>query len=365
MQIRNAIPSDEAICNRFYNEHYDRRRTAEQWRWEFVEPTKAGPLPFVVAVDEGEIVGTQAYIPVRFIDEAGVFLTAKSEETLVSSKMRGKNVFGKMYDQLFQVARDNACMSIWGFTPADRAFRKLQFDIPAATGQLLLVLAPQSLAQVANAQGDGGSGGRRLGLRLAGLILSVWSKLAAFGSDALAADERLTDLQDAHLFDEQYSRRFIDAWGGTTILRDHEYMQWRIFDNPYRQANVVGIVRDNILVGHVALAVDEEGAGYLVDLIAAHPLGKQDDARIVRLLIAEAVQRLAHIGASCVRGWTLNDHPFDILVRRAALCRGFIVIRRGSWVVYQTRFQTRSRGTSHDDFGNWYVTRLFTEGTTG
>lgn len=365
MEIRYATAADAIECNNFHNEHYGTERTLEQWMWEFSTPTTSGDLPLVVAVADGEIVGTQGYIPVRFIDERGPFLTAKSEETLISTKMRGKSLLRDLYEPLFEHARTRDCMSIWGFTPAEAAFRRLGFDIPAQTGQLFQAISPSSLLDLAGSDG-GRSPFRARAIEAAGVALALWSRLAAMSATGrLASDERLVTLDDAGLFDEAYNRRFITNWSGATILRDRDYMQWRVFENPYLRANVVAIVREGALQGHIAFALGEDGTGYLVDVMAASGGGRENDARLASILLAEAIRRLKRLGATCIRGWTLNDHPFDRLVRRAAVKLGFVVVRRGSAVVFNTRFQPQPRGTSHDEFSNWYVTRLFMEGVTG
>lgn len=365
MKIRYALPDDADACNAFHNAHYGLTRTDEQWAWEFVRPTPGGELPYVMVVDDGEVVGSQAFIPIRFIDEAGTFMTAKSEETLVAAKMRGKSVFGRMYELLFQYAVDHDYKSIWGFTPAEQAFRKQGFQIPGSTRQLFLAINPGSLQEAAKAKDPTVSGLRNLALLGFGAALSIWGRLSGLGPARLRSGEKMIDLEDAALFEHGYSRRFVEAWGGTTILRDCEFMQWRIFENPYRRATVSAVVADGILLGHVAFVVGDDGAGYLVDIMAAHPAGKDEDARIASILIAEAITRLRRMGASCIRGWTLNEHPFDQLVRRVAIRQGFLFLKRGNAVVVHTAFQPNPRRTSHDDFANWYVTRLFTEGTNG
>jgi GNAT superfamily N-acetyltransferase len=366
MEIRFAVPDDAPACNGFYNDYYGTDRTGAQWRWEFVTPTGAGGLPFVVAWDADEVVGTQAFIPIRFIDKKGIFLTAKSEETLVSPKMRGRQLFPKMYEPLFQYAKERDFKSIWGFTPAEKAFRKVGFDVPGHTKQLFLSSGPSSLSAVANRQSQATTFGRRFVLSVAGLGLSAWALLCSAGAKPrLEVGERMCNLEDAALFEMTFSQQFIESWGGSTIVRDREYMTWRLFQNPHRRANVVAVVKDDLLLGYVAFALGDDSAGYLIDVMAAHPSGRREDERITQWLISEAVQRLKRMGANGVRGWTFNNHPYDALVRRVARRRGFVVINRGSAVVLHTRCSEVTRGPSHDDFSNWYVTRVYTEGVNG
>ena len=363
MEIRHARPEDASACNDFYNSTYERNRSVEQWGWEFITPNPAGALPYVVAFEDGQLVGTQAYIPVRFIDEKGVFLTAKSEETLVSPRMRGKNLLNQMYDSLFEHARTRDVKSIWGFTPAEKAFLKLGFSIPCKTRMLVAPITPRGLSKLA---ARNGSASRRLALAVSGTGLALWRSIRSLRPrDRLPRGEALVTLENAQAFSEAYSEKFLAAWGGATILRDAAYMQWRLFDNPHLRATVMGFEVEGALTGHIAFAVDPNGVGRIVDVMAAHPGGRADDERLTRIMLAEAVARMRDQGAEVVTAMTVNDHPYDALIRKLSARLGFVDLNRGSAVVVHTDFGAVKRGSSHDDFANWFVTLLFTEGGLG
>jgi GNAT superfamily N-acetyltransferase len=367
MEIRNATEADAVICNDFYNRQYGYDRTREQWLWEFSYPNPGERLPYILAFDAGNLVGTQAYITTPMIDELGTFVTAKSEETLVAPSMRGRDVLTKMYDLLFAQAAAEQCQSIWGFTPAERAFRKLGFEIPTSTGQLVKALTADSLSKlVESAQGPSGTRLVAVYVKLGSLFARFWSVLGdTLPKGSLKDSESLVTLSDESYFDDDYSRRFINNWGGATIYRSQAYMKWRIFDNPFSRANVLGIVESGILIGHVAFMIDRKGVGYIVDILTAHPMGRRHDKRLLHILLKSSIKRLKRLGATSIRAWTLNDHPLDREMRKASYLMGFIKIPRGSAVVFKTNFHDTREEASRTDFSDWYVTRLFSQGTTG
>jgi GNAT superfamily N-acetyltransferase len=369
INITVASASDGWRCNSFHNDHYGGARSLEQWRWEFVDPSENDAIPFCVATRNGTIVGTQALIPVPFIDERGVFLTAKSEETLVSPDMRGRDLLAALYQPLFKFAADRGYQSIWGFTPAARAFRKIGFETPGCTRQLFLSLEPAALAE-AVIKSDAESRALSAGsARLVGVALWGWRKLCAglarVRAPRLTAPDELRTLGDAELFDASLMERFVHRYGGATILRNREYMEWRVFRNPYRRAVVLAVLHKARLAGYLAFSIGDDRTGYLVDVVVAHPLGVTRDLRTLHVLLDAGIHRLARMGAKCIRGWSVTDHRFDVLVRKVARHHGFVLIRRGHDVVFTTNHLPHRRGTSHDDFRNWYVTRLFSEGTSG
>jgi hypothetical protein len=159
-------------------------------------------------------------------------------------------------------------------------------------------------------------------------------------------------------------RRFIHNWGGTTIYRDSEYLQWRLFDNPYVNSVVRALyIRDN-LHGWVAFTLGSDGMGYIVDLTVVDddsPFALKD---LVRTLLIEAVVSTRNMGAIGVRGWRVNDHPFDKLVYEVSKSIGFFHIKRGHFVVLRNLEAGENR-ESLTDFDNWYVNRIFTEGVLG
>lgn len=359
MNVRFATPADIPACNAFHNRTYQKHRTQAQWEWEF-DP-KRTPLPYVVVEENGEILGTQALIPLKMIDGEGVFWTAKSEETLLDPALRGKDMFRKMYDLLFAYAKEHGLEVIWGFTSANKAFEKVGFEVPGRTGQVFLPCHPAALKALTDMDPKSPKGrALGLGLRAASVVSRVRGALAAAKPPAGITLKVLTEAPEEA---GEVCRRFIAHWGGTTLLRDAGYLQWRFFDNPHVAATVVGAYEGDRLVGWVAYALDDDSMGYVVDLMVAPP--EPDRARMERItaaLLQSAVSALRKTGALGIRAWRLNDHPFDALLTRVAQRLGFYRIRRGEPVVL---YFVGERRASMRSFDGWFITRAFTEGVSG
>ena len=365
MDIRLATIRDGPLCNSFHNRVYECNRTDNQWRWEFTyRMSGKDELPFVHAIVDSKVVGTQALIPVRFIDKDGVFWTAKSEETLVDPSMRGEKLFARMYELAFDFARNGEYKSIWGFTPAERAFTSIGFDIPAYTKQIVCVLGVGGMSTITKGR-ISFPGVFRVLLPLLDSAMLLWSLLLRIMTGWTRKRIHIVTLDDPEAINDRLSKDFISSYGGTTILRDSTYLQWRFFENPFCKATVLAAVVNGEISGYLAFSVDAGGGGYIIDVMAAnsaHDIGV--DRAVVRGLILEALRRMRRMGATAVRGWTLNDHKFDKLIRRVCYQAGFVKVARGNAVVLHTHFGQSPR-EGHDDFSTWYVTRAFTEGTHG
>lgn len=366
VQVRLVDISEKRICNHFYNSIYRKRRTLRQWEWEFEQNTfQKSPIPFAAAFDKGRIVGTQALIPIRMIDKNGTFWAAKSEETLVDPNYRGQRIFERMYELLFEYARENNFSSIWGFTPATKAFERLNFAIAGKTKQLFMPFSQKALPiLLRKAEGIERNLLKSTIVKAANLLAQPLSSIrVAFGARTLKGVEVRTITESSDQFGE-LSERFVKQHGGVTIHRDGSYVHWRIFNNPYIRSIVKGVFFENEMLGWAAYALGDDGMGYLVDIIVPGDDDHFESDELVRILLLEAVIGARNMGALAIRGWHVNNHPFDRILARAAREIGFYKINRGHAFVLHSLSSERGE-TISESFDNWYITRIFTEGVFG
>lgn len=357
MQIDFLRDEDIEECNDFHNRAYGSNRSLAQWHWQF-DRLLGDKRPFIVAKEGGRVVGTQALMPITMLDSVSDIQTAKSEETLVDSSMRGKGVFQKMYEPLKLYALEHGVKAIWGFTPASKAFEGIGFQVPDRTSQLLL---PMSI-RAAAAFGDSvGAGMRRVAMSAVIGASSFFSSARV----ALASDRchgiSLKILEQPPPEAGSLCREFVGGWGGTTVLRDQAYLKWRYYDNPALRATLLGAYRGDTLIGWVAYSLDESSIGYIVDAIVLYT----DEApQILHALILQAVLTLRAAGALAIRSWRLNAHPFDQLISKVARQLGFYLLRRGEPVVLYLA-PDLDPAASLAVWNNWFVTRAYTQGEVG
>ena len=377
MNIRLIAAGEEKVCNDFHNNYWGRSRTLDQWRWEF-DPIlyQSSEIPFAVAEDEGRIVGTQALIPIRMIDEGGVFWTAKSEETLVDSDYRGRQLGVHMYNVVFDWAARHNMPYIWGFTQATRALTRVNFELPATTSQLFLPFSMRSIEVLMGGKTSESKTGLarkiktsalRAGCSLARLMSASKLSFTSRAARRLAAGDGIAirTLDAAPEGAGEVCRRFVEQWGGKTIYRDTDYLRWRLFDNPHRKAVFHAAFDGDNLVGWTAVTMNDDSMAHLVDVITA-PVStdRRRAEETARALLVETVRSARNMGALGIRGWHVNDHPFDKLVMRAARKIGFYHIKRGyAMVLYRVPDIAEPRPKDRED--DWYVTRIYTDGVFG
>ena len=373
--VRLATKADSKDCNELHNIAYGHSRNLDQWNWTF--QNRLFPdlkLPFIVAEDDGKIVGTQALIPIQMIDKDGVYWSAKSEETLININYRGQGLFEKMYEKAFEVSKTSNFQSIWGFTPARKAFLRVGFEIPMDTSQLFKPLRAKCIAALIN---NGNSNSKSVKLKgffkrilflLAGVIASVYSNIRQWFTIMLKPGLEIVELRHLSSAPEQAKRLcfdFIAQWGGATIYRDQKYLKWRIFDNPFNKANMIGAYINGELVGYCAFSIGDNEMGYIIDIIVVEPKNSDITSRnIIHKLLSTASSRLSDMGACGIRGWKITNHKFDKLVADEAKKLGYITVDRGTAVVLHKSYETNYHRNTIE-FENWSVSRIYTEGRNG
>jgi hypothetical protein len=370
MEIRLIADGEEEACNNFFNRIYKTNRKIRQWKWEFSSNNyDKKPVPYAVALDNGNVIGTQAFIPIRMIDKDGIYWTAKSEQTLVDPNYRGKKIFEKMYDIFFDYAKKHDFAYIWGFTSAVKPLRRLDFVIPYNTSQLFIPFSNRSIRTILE-KGPGKKEGLKDKVIMTAIRLgAVVAKIAS--SMRIAASKKYLrgnfDIRTMDKPSDQMAglcKRFINKWGGTTIYRDSQYMQWRVFDNPYVKSVVRGLYNQDELLGWVAFTLSDDGLGSVVDMMIPGDDSRYENSNLIKALLLEAVIGTRNMGASGIRAWHVNNHPFDNLIFKAAKKIGFYHIKKGnSTVIYNC--EAAARRISYHKYDDWFISRIYTEGTSG
>lgn len=238
--IREATGKDIKEIAALYETEMNWLISQDVWEWEYFKRKGYEPS-FVVAEKDGRIIGSQALIPVRMIGNKKVFLSGKSESTLIRKQNRGQGIFERMYTKLIEIATRQGVTVIWGFTGATKAFAKVGFTVPAFVSQGYIFLNINDnfkflLEKIKKYYG-------RLSylavlplmivLLLKRLHLSV--SLTYYG---MKYHSRSKNVRELAKIDEDFNN-FLSKMneknqsdGIITIYRDISYMNWRIFNNP-------------------------------------------------------------------------------------------------------------------------------------
>jgi GNAT superfamily N-acetyltransferase len=334
IEIRLLKDDEKNEVIRLFNLTHPQQRSLEHFHWEFRD-APAGKGIYVVAydIDAKKIVGTQAAIPVEMVSNNGErMLTAKSEDTLLDPAYRGKGLFDKMYQLLFDECRKQGIKYIWGFTYANKPFLKVGFEIPYKATSGLYVINPISsynyLSKL-NLQNKFMDKFKIFGLCWMGYFTSMNAGLfATKSSDNLSLTENLS-------FDRS---KVIAAIGQTfkekiwTINLTNEYINWRFRNNPHsNKFSFFGVKKNENIVGDIILNKRKEGFGYIEQLFLSDEITDTDQ----QVLINQAIKNLKSQDSFLIRflGFDFNKankSQIDSLKK----C-GFTFIDRGASFVWK------------------------------
>lgn len=255
----------------FTNQYSNKVRTLQEWEWEF-ESYDSNSQIYVFGEKNGDVIGTQALLPISIIINNMTILSAKSEETLVHPKFRGKNVFDNMYDLAFTEANLNKIQLIWGFTDAKKPFSKVGFHVfDKGLNTFIFVLSVFKAVKQINIKKNEHKL-KAILKRIFFLIVFFINKYANLTRYKPSIRRINYDIKIIDEFNEEtdklcqeISECFPEL---VTVDRNKVYMKWRITDNPHYLHKILGLYHKGDLVGYAVLArADESLELIMVDLI--------------------------------------------------------------------------------------------------
>lgn len=339
-----------ALANNFFNAVYKVNRPLENFRWEFLNGP-SGKAIYIIAVDtdvtdQTKIVGIQCAIPIELISSKGtIILTAKSEDTLVDPSYRGQKVFERMYDRLFDECRKAGIKYIWGFTPAQKAFERIGFEIPFKTEQALLVFNPfkaYRYLQQLNVQNKFADR-----FKIFGLSMMAWLKgfkrHVMPSAKSIVREVPLTN--KSLLFQKLYAQR--DYY----LLNETDpYLDWRLRQNPFNNHYTgVQFTEGDTIAGDAILNARED-VSYIEQVLSATP------AETTPMLVTLLSNARKH-GTPLVRALCFSTNAELKEQGRALTKAGFTYLRRGNYFVWKSLDESNTIKPEQV-----LINRLFTQG---
>lgn len=332
IQISFLNETDIDEINDFYFSIYNKPRSKGQFLWEFFK-APAGEAIYVVAKDSDslKIVGTQCAIPIELIDQNGtVFLTAKSEDTLVHPEYRGLNIFENMYNLLLDECKARGIKYIWGFTTAKKPFLKIGFTIPFDQSQSMMVLnVIKSYRYISSLNSENN------------FLTKAKIFLACFGSKVISFKRHLFYFKQQ--FDYSISNSSIEfdrdkiksSSKGFLIKQDSSYLKWRVIDNTYyKKIFNIYFSKNGKVLANIIFNQHKEGIWYLVNTIFSNEIPEKEKIQLQNMAVHLLVKSEKGL-VSLIRTWEFthnNDGRDEIEIRKKV---GFFYIKRGLSFVWK------------------------------
>jgi hypothetical protein len=346
--IRALKEGEESLANDFFNRIYSSDRSLTHFRWEFLEGP-FGKAIYVIAIDdeftdETKVVGIQCAIPMEILHPSGrKVLTAKSEDTLVDPAYRGKKIFERMYQLLFEECKNAGIKYIWGFTPAEKAFSRLGFDVPFKTQQALKVFGIASAyAHLSKLNPENKTIQK---LKILGLCVLSWAKQLVSFSGTKGYSVETAAFRELN----KYFSEFLREYSVYNLNFTDSFVKWRLQDNPYKNSYSHLLIRkDRKFIASVVVN-KRSGVSYIEQLCA--------ETTETEVAIAVASNFLKKQGAPFVRVLCFDHNDVVKNINAALEKAGFTTLARGNYFVWKDLFETKEIKPEE-----LFLTRLFTQG---
>ena len=112
----------------FHNNYYNENRQNNHFLWQYntFEPNNT---IFTLLKEHNKLIATQAMMPIHLKIGNKVYLTGKSENTLILPEYRGGKYMKVLYDYAVACCQDKGIKLVWGFTGATNAFQNFGFKV--------------------------------------------------------------------------------------------------------------------------------------------------------------------------------------------------------------------------------------------
>ncbi len=376
-----ASRDDTDRCNTLNNEGLKRTRSLAQWEWEFVPPhLPFDQIPYAVARDGSEIVGTQGYIIVPMLSETGPFWTAKGEDAFVQFKYWNRNALSGLWTVLIAFCERNNIPLVWGFNSRRASFSKVglrYFDEPVCADyyrsldrramDTVLQSTSKMKKRFDRLGGDFAKAAVSVGTSVLGDTRMLASRSARFVAGRAPKNVVIENLSGPPGEEfETLSHRFIRHYGGMTLHRSPVFLKWRLLDNPFLASTIITARVHGELYGYIAFALAADSQAYISDeFICVPDGGAEQNCAIAELLIAAVISRVRARKASVLHMQSFNAHPADVVFRQAARRMGFLSRARSVGACYRLVPGAGEPPKSATNYDEWYVTSTYNEGRQG
>jgi hypothetical protein len=340
LEFRRLRRGDEQGLSRVVREVLSVETDPAYWDWKYFQ-NPAGEHMVTVAVDDGEIVGVQGYLPGRLKCDSRVLLSAQNLDMAVLAAYRTGGTFLKMHDKAMEYGPKQNAALCYGF-PNETAYRLapcLEYTGICPIFNLTKLLNPIPYIQ------------RKMGVRFfAQAVGSVGKRVVAWRYGRKPGVHPNTATVEVERFDE----RFDEFWRQEAVhypiavVRDSKYLNWRYIDGP-TSYKIFCAEKDHRIKGFVVLRCVQDRdikRGKVVDILV-----EWSQETIAELLVERSLSYFAGKNVDVVTSWIFEQWPVFETFRK----KGFAKRRAPHYLVVNSQSVDIPK-EYFLDASKWYVT---------
>lgn len=239
----------------FLRENVQPKMSAEVYKWEyFFEKNEA---LFVAAKRNNQVVCTQSFLPYYLKKGNEIIKTSKSENSFLSSELRGSSTFKDVYDKGLDACKEKNQQLVWGFTPAAKVWRnKLGFYVDEdCTCDFRTVINQPTFSDSKSTSARSFAGITYNTLRY--FSYSIKRSLNLSSADKQLKEYAVRDSPSNYSDIEELYSKTLNA-ECIRLIMNETYINWRIVNNPNLKYKNQYFYKDEKLLGFNIYSINEK-----------------------------------------------------------------------------------------------------------
>ena len=265
--IKNASIKDYKKINQFHNNYYKTNRTLKHFLWLFRQTPKSKDFKnYYYACKGKKIIGILGFIKFNFVLKKKKFIVIKPEDLLMGVEAIKANVFEKINKKYERKISNLNVISIL-FSVVGWAFKKINYS--SNFGNRLIVIKHQQPKSLASFMIE-----KKIPKFLAyffSYILIYFFRIITFIKKTLTKRKlKFINYKEPPKWSNNINKSFINYWNFLTVDRNKDFLQWRVFDNPFINAEFTAFYYNKNPVGYIVYNKNMKNL-YVADLIIVPP----------------------------------------------------------------------------------------------
>lgn len=330
IKYKQATALDYKAILVLYNNAYQSKRSESDLQWLYNDnPMGKGTL--FIATIEGTVIGIQGIVKYQFWKAQTVIDTYKSEDSLIHANYRGKGVYKKLYQIVFDFI---GTLPIWGLT--DKRTILDRTGLPSEK-RFNLVAAVNGFVSPSLFKGEQKIWAKTILYNSLNLVSIIKRKSPT--SQNSFCTESIADFSDI----ENFGRSLADQYPNVQVpILSQEILHWRLRDNPKVKGWKVFTMRNtNSEIKALSLVTYTHKKCRWLSSYFHNDVSYFDRSHHIK----EVQKQLFNDGYVAIEQWLFDTNMVSENNSALMLSNGFYHVKKGLWII---KNQPKERTTVHE-----------------
>jgi len=327
---KQATEKDYTAILLLYNDAYQSKRSVSNLEWLYDEnPMGKGTL-FIALVDD-EVIGMQGIVKYQCWKSQKTIDMYKSEDSLIHEDYRGKGVYKKLYQMVFDFIGETP---IWGLTDKKTILERT--GLPSEK-RFIVAASVKGFVSPSTFKNENKRWAKTILYNRLNFITKAGKNRLMDSTSFLT--ESISDFTDIEAFGRILSDQYPDA---KVPILSKEVFKWRLIDNPKVDKWIVYATRnsDNEIKALTLVTINGRKCRWLSSYFH-RDISNQNCSYHIQ----EVQNQLFNLGIVTIEQWLFDTNSTSTINSELMLKNGFRQVKKGLWII---KNQPKENATVHE-----------------